>query len=408
MGDNSILPVFGKVKKLVCKSLPIALLCLSAAVLSFSFVSCTDDDLEGMDVQKEMNGLNDASPVTLSFTLAATRSTLEDGYEDATSAENRIKSYKIFFFDSTDNTYIATFEPDKFTTTDNVLYSVSGTLSETFVDSLSTVYNKSFKIVAIGNWETYPEESDFTQGTTTIENLCKGEVGSANAQFDCLKITSAEELSNISIPVYGVHTYSDVSFIQGQTTVLKDTISVLKAMAKVEVVDSTIPTRNYYYPTIKSARIIYYNAKGYCAPTGVYSEENLDENGYSTALNLIGGANDTQIAGKDTLDMFYDEVNNKWVAYVPEYSNTGGVVKCHVEVMAQCVDEENDSYDYTEYLSNPYRMYFCEYNENGYTVSNSDYDLMRNHLYRFDVKFPKIYMLEGGNVSAVEWHCRKK
>ncbi len=410
MGKNTILYVLGKAKRLAWNSLSTALLCLSAAILSFSFVSCTDD-IEGEDVQNGLNEMDGTSEVTMSFNLAATRSTLGEGYVAATDYENRIKDYRIYFFDTDNNSFISTFIPDKFSKVDSISYSVTGKLSEGLADSLSSssIYDGKFKIVVIGNWEAYPEESDFTQGTTTIENLCTGAVGNSSdyAIFSCPKPDSLE-LDSVLIPVYGVHSYSDVTFIHGQTTVLEDTISMLKAMAKVEVVDSTISTRNFYYPTIKTAKIIHYNAKGYCAPAGVNSETDLTEDGYSKAVNLIGGVNDTQNEKTDTLDMFYDEEDGKWIAYVPEYSNSGDD-KCSIEIMAQCIDEKNDStYDYTEYLSNPYKLYFCEYDEDGNTVSNSDYDLMRNHLYRFEVKFPKIYLLEGGNVSAVEWHCRKK
>ncbi|MCD8203033.1 MAG: hypothetical protein LUD48_05290 [Prevotella sp.] len=409
MGKNTILYIFSKAKRPVWNSLPILLLCLSAAILSFSFASCSNDDLDETDLQYN---LNNVSQVPLNFKLSATRSISGEGYVDATTNENNISSYRIYFFNSEDDTYITAFYPDSISTSDTVTYNVSGMLRKTFVDSLSTIYNNKFNIVVIGNWEAYPEESDFIQGTTTIENLCKGEVGSSSdyAKFTCPNPDSFE-LNDVSIPVYGVHSYTDVSF--GQNTTLVDSITMLKAMAKVEVVDSTISTRNLYYPNIKSAKIIHYNAKGYCAPSGVNSENDLDEDGYTITVNLIDDANDIQVAETDTLDMFYDEVNDKWIAYVPEYSNTGdGVDKCLIEIIAECVgdkdgDVEND-YDYTDYLSNPYKLYFCKYDEDGDIISDSDYDLKRNHLYRFSVRFPKIYMLEGGNVSAEEWHSKKR
>ncbi len=415
MGKNTILYDFGKARRLVGSSLPKVLLYLSAAVLSFSFFSCSSDDdiVEG----GVLNGQNDASHSTLSFTIAATRSismydTLVDGYVAATSAENKISSYRIYFFDSEKNTYIATFEPENFTPNDanDSVYSVSGKLSDGLVDTLSTTYKNTFKIVVIGNWGrgNYPAENDLTE--RTIEDLCNGKISGCKATFECPIITKNEEgeseeneegeledyLSNISIPVYGVQTYSDVTFTKGDTTKLGN-ISVLKAMAKVEVIDSTkSQTRNLYYPTIKSAKIIHYNKTGYCAPYGVsYPGDDLDGDGYPKDVNLIDGKNDDQIEGEDTLDMYYDDVNNKWVAYIPEYSNTNsntgeGVDTCFIEIIAECAD---GSYDYTEYLSNPYRLDFCDYNADGTTAVNSERDIKRNYLYRFEVKFPKLYEL---------------
>ncbi|MCD8291675.1 MAG: hypothetical protein LUC91_09290 [Prevotella sp.] len=414
MGKKTTLCIFSKSGNRSLYFLPTAVLCLSAAIMSFSFTSCTSDDIDGADLQ---NNLNDSSQVTLNFKLAATRSTLGDGYVDATSIENNISSYRIYFFNSEDDTYIASFYPNDFSTEDNVTYSVSGTLRKTFVDSLSTIYNNKFNIVVIGNWDTYPDDDDLTY-STTIADICSGNVSTTDftAKFDCPKITSEEEFQNIKIPVYGVHSYSDIVFSHGVPTTLTDNITMLKAMAKIEVADNTkSATRALYYPTIKSAKIIHYNSQGYCAPSGVNSEDDLDEDGYSTEINLIGGANDTQEAETGILDMYYDEETDKWIAYVPEYSNTDDDVdKCYIEIMAECVgdkdgDEVND-YDYTEYLSNPYKLYFCDYDEDGNVVTNTDRDLKRNHLYRFAVKFPKIYMLEAGDwdASVSEWHSKKR
>ncbi|MCD8296873.1 MAG: fimbrial protein [Prevotella sp.] len=396
MGKRTIHYNKGTARRVFQHILSGALLCLSAVIIPFSIISCASD-IEENDYQGA------GSQATLTFTVS-TRGTAEDGYEDGNSVENKISSHKIYFFDSS-NQYIATFEEDSFTSSgDGTEYTVSGKLEEDLVNTLSS---GNFKIVFIANWSSYPEETDFTGTTTTIESLCEGEVGSVDAQFTCPKLTSADDLSNVSIPFYGVHSYENVSFAKGKTTTL-EAVTLLRAMAKVELIDAGIATRNYYYATIKAAKICHYNAKGYCAPLNVYSQEDYGQgaegdNNYVSTLHLTGtdNSNDDQ-TNNPTLDM-YQCNDSTWVAYIPEYDNSKEDT-CYIELTLECADEDED-YDHTDKL--PTTVYSIYFSEDG-TSEGSLYNIQRNNLYRFRVDLPKIWILSEDNASGWGWFSKKK
>ncbi len=412
--------------------IPAALLCLFAAVLSFSLTSCSEDADEG-------DSLVDATHATVTFTVN-TRSMTDD--EDGSSDENTISDYRIYFFKSTDKTYIDTFTPTKVSPSDdNATYTITGKLEDSLVEKLedASTNNGSFTIVFLANWgSNYPTDDKLEESETTIEQICTSTdatTGVCNATYN-----APTTFSSVNMPFYGVQTYTGQTFTKGQVNSL-GTINLLRAMAKIEVVDITkknTTTRAIFYPTIKSAKIYRYNPTGFCAPSEVYSQEDYikdDTYGYYvstlhlTGSNLSGSDNnnyngnnvDEEIPSLDMYqyqdedNMYYDEEDGEyydtWVAYVPEYDNTTGatIYPCYIELELECNngDGTGDTYNYDEALKeygyDKVRIYFAE---DGETSSETPtyYDIHRNKLYRFKVTLPLLEKIDQAGGKGAGWN----
>ena len=313
-----------------------------------------------------------------------------EGYEEGNMYENYINmssdGYRIYFFDANNNTFIARFEAADVVPvegTDYVDYTLLGKVPDELVS------HSDFKIVILANWPEYKDDA-LTTETTTIENICNADW----AQFDCL--TDFNLGPDNLIPFYGVHTYKDVTFKPGVATLLDEPITLLRAMAKVEVI-----LENYEVNTevsFSGVSICRYNQKGYCAPANVFSEKDYGqgtnwETDYLPSLHLVGNVNDADAEGRTKPFLKVAERNEAthqkelWIAYLPEYDN------------------QKDDYSYMEVkLSHQmekdkaYQIYFAEYDQ-GTVLPDNRYDIARNNLYRFTVT------LKNGAIKAEvnEW-----
>lgn len=300
-----------------------------------------------------------------------------EGYEAGSTYENYIDmsedGYRIYFFD-TDNKFITRFEAADVMSvegTDYVDYTLLGEVPEALVGY------SNFKIVILANWPKYQDEI-LTAGTTTIENICNAEW----AQFDFPNSFVLSE--NNRMPFYGVHTYENVSFKANEATLLSESITLLRAMAKVEVI---LETDNFFNLSFDWVRISRYNLKGYCAPA-VYSEEDYDhdgnwENDYAETLHLVEGSaigencNFLRVS-RDADATDSDKIIEKWIAYLPEYENkdTGKDYAC-VEAKFN-IQVGNDV---------PHKIYFSQYTGGKPDNNNENrLNIERNNLYRFRVK----------------------
>ncbi len=300
-----------------------------------------------------------------------------DGYEAGIGYENTVNidagDYKMYFFsyssgDEKGGTLIAEFKPESITSTSTsstTTYTVTGDVPEELKDV------SDFRIVMLANWGSYPS---VTPGTTTIDDLVEGQYTtfSASTKFTI----DADNL----IPFYGVQEYSDVTFKEGTTTALTTPISLLRAVAKVEV----ILTEDSYVDAFDAVSIVNYNAQGYNAPAGVYTAADYDTNEsrnpntsnwpdeWVRELHLVGGANDTG-SKTQAFTQIASATQDTWRIYVPEYSNSG------------------DDYSYITVTVNgeQYNIYFADYTdeETDNTDTSNRYNIKRNNLYRFYVTY---------------------
>lgn len=308
-----------------------------------------------------------------------------EGYEDGETNENYIDiaggNYRIYFFDG-DNKFIARFEPSGFITiegSDYTQYSVLGKAPDALVE-----HSSSFKMVVLANWPEYPEDLNenkenginllLEKGVTDIKDICNADW----AQYDCLTDGNTSPTAiplNPSagrlMPFYGVHTYSAVTFKPGVATILTEPVTLLRAMAKVEVI-----LEGYDLGlNVDTLKINRYNTTGYCAPKDVFEQTDYDHNGsweydYVKTLHLTNeGEND---GDEKELALFKvetgDDTERKWVAYLTEYDNSEDVLKIELPI-------EDTSY----YIR------FVEYEE-GKPKDGTQINIERNNIYRFRVR----------------------
>ncbi len=402
--------------------------------------ACSDSSLE--DLQ---NGTFDKkSYLTLTFvtpsegtptraaTDMATRASdyEEDGYEDGIEYESTIDfeggDYKIYFFTYNSltkdaGTLIAEFEPEEITSSEGTQTTGTEvtwyTLRGSVPDALAEV--SSFRVVVLANWGTYPSVE---AGVTTIDDLCEANTESPNSTvstYDAMvdngvaTMTSEENL----IPFFGVQEYTGVSFGAGTTVTLSTPVSLLRAVAKVEI----IVTADSYVHELNTASIVNYNSTGYCAPWQVYTAADYDTSASNNptsgnwdkewvdGLHLVSkdangnGINDTDNGNpnspktilmykvQDYMDTDPDTGEpldtpqlETWRAYVPEYNNMSTDYS-YMTVNCDAVGE-NEVVDYT--------IYFADYDaQTGQTTAYSDatdeasyrLNIKRNNLYRFYV-----------------------
>ncbi len=393
---------------------------LTLLILSLS--SCFGDS-DALDVVMEES--TSSSELKLSFVIpnAVEATRAEEGYEDGSYFENQIDitnhDFRIYFFSYSENdtnggTLLAGFTPTKTTSSPSssseTLYTVLGVLPNT----LLTV-GGNFRVVVLANWgNSYPTDADLTVGETTIYDLTEGTFSTFSAEDKF--VINADNL----IPFYGVHEYSDITFKRGETTILSTPISLLRALAKVEIVIDCEDDEEDII-TLASATLHNYNSKGYCAPKEVYSQSDYEEakdwtyDYMGEAIHLIDDKNDgveNEIDLYKVQDKMRDDSGNviqkeTWITYVPEYNN------------------KNDDFSYIDIrLNDPsytdeeqYKIYFAQYDEDGTTKAYDEdaqedeivkrRDIHRNNLYRFNVDFsqsePKINVTAWENVFDNTW-----
>lgn len=351
--------------------------------LLWTLASCSRDAAENPDVPS-------GGEATLNIGFKIPTRAAAEGYEDGETDENYIDiaggNYRIYFFDTNDK-FIASFDPSGFITADGNDYRQYNVLGKA-PDAL--VKHSSFKMVVLANWPEYPEDNantTLTAGRTTIADICDA----SWAQYDCL--TDGNETNPASValdpdagrlmPFYGVHAYSNVTFKPGVATILSEPVTLLRAMAKVEVILQTDDDSDLSFSSLKINR---YNATGYCAPKDVFHQDSYDHNGswaddYTRTLHLVGDQNDDKEKELSFRCVQQWDENRKryekWTAYLPEYRNTeAGDAYSSIKAKFNIQLADDD----------PYTIYFAEYD--GGKTDNSDanrLNIERNNIYRFTV-----------------------
>lgn len=284
--------------------------------------------------------------VQVTFTLATgnaravTRAegpTWGDDYDNqsGTDFETAIKpgDLSVWFYD-TDNTPVAQVENLAYSRNDDgQSYTYHGTLTadENILESGGT-----YKLMVMANCGN-PELSD---------------------NFDPSDLTFRYDVDYI--PMWGVHTIEDLELEAG---VNKDlgTVDLLRAMSKIEItLDESI--RGDY--SFDGATLDRYNEEGYCMPAVWSSVEN------TTELNREN-ENPQSFFPKSSLNkggvLPFDKTDDEGtlVCYVPEYA--------HDESNPASLTITIDGKEYTLGL------------KNYHTDSGEYYDLVRNHIYRYNI-----------------------
>ena len=328
----------------------------------------------------EAFGISDKeTTLNIGFRLPTRSLKSGESYEVGETYENYIdienNNYRIYFFTSA-NKFIARFEPDGFVVAEGSDYSDYSVLGKA---PAALVNHKNFKMVVLANWPQYGDDA-MKAGETLLADICDAEWG----YFD--RFSSFELGPERLIPFYGVHEYNNIEFKSGEATLLSEPVTLLRAVAKVEVI---LKTDDHFDLSFSEVKIRRYNKKGYCAPKNVFSQDNYDHGGewnsdYVSGLHLVENSNDAE----DKIQNFrfasqWTGVDGnkyeKWIAYLLEYQNidAGDKYSC-IEVRLDVQTGEDE----------PYKVYFASYDESGKTDNNDNakrFDISRNNLYRFTI-----------------------
>lgn len=167
------------------------------------------------------------------------------------------------------------------------------------------------------------------------------------------------------IPMWGVITHQ----ISGGELEELGTIDLLRAAAKIEVnFTDTFPINEY---TISNVAIKNYNRTGNNLPTGWDDCEKTEALDMENCINVTSD----HIHGVLSFTSNKDVNDNTYTIYLPEYSNVSHADDKSVVQVTLRKDEHEKTYD----------IPFCEYTEQGAPVLAKEYNVVRNHIYRFNI-----------------------
>ena len=312
--------------------------------------------------RQEQDGLavadESAASVQVSFTLttasgnASTRVGTDEpgtGYENYIDITNN--NFRFLLFDTEDDTFVYSFTPQSVTPAGASgeyaqTYEVEGEMPEEYADF-------NYKVVVLANWLDYPDANDLIIDRTTIEDICSAYAYQYTAPF----VPSEEQL----IPFYGVATINTT--LRPDISTNLGSIGLLRALCKVEVKCSADGF------TLKEVKLNKYSTKGMCAPLKVYNntKEDWEKN---EQIHLPA---DVEI--EESL-YFTKQDDGSFLVYVPEYGNTDNEQSYLSVTLTDANNKEVT-------LKSP-NIYFKNYTD-GSPVEGSDYDLIRNHWYQFDI-----------------------
>ena len=166
------------------------------------------------------------------------------------------------------------------------------------------------------------------------------------------------------IPMWGVKTITSFSLTPGSMTDLgaSNPICLLRSMAKVEV----IMANNDY--EISSIQLNRYNTTGNCLPTGATEATTtsalvLEQEGVFNPVTSLGQVNNT--FAESTTSGGY----KCYTLYVPEYDNL--TTPTNASTITVTIDGKNYDIEFKNY-------------SNG-AATGSAYNIVRNHIYRFNI-----------------------
>lgn len=331
-------------------------------VMLVGLVACTGSD-ENVQVQEEKQLVEVG--ITLVVDRKAESRGLTDGMDlNGTAGENYIDiengDFRFYVFD-TDNKPVSEIEVKNIAPI-NELKSLYYVRAE-----MENPPGANFKLVVLANWEangaTYPTFSD--AAITDMEALC--EASQYYYKYDDIKETPFNPGQNEkSIPMYGVHTYSGVTFHSDLETLLGE-ITLVRAMAKVEV---KCEAEGY---ELVRAEMTHFSARGMAAPIRLYDDTENIKNKWADHMH---------VDHKDVVNFgyipFLPVVNgseaDSTAIYVPEYKNTGAEYPSFITVKLKKTGEEDAQ-------AKEYRIDFVDYVDG--KPSSNIIDIWRNNYYQF-------------------------
>lgn len=227
--------------------------------------------------------------------------------------------------------------------TDKVVFSFSGEIPQDEVEPLKTNDNAKIHIAA-----------NCGSDISLADDLSFSHAGQPSATFT-------------AIPMWGVKSFNFTTLQPGQNDAGE--IWLLRAMAKVEIVIGT-PSGDEpnFITALTSASVASANTQGYVLPQAWRTMSDTKTLSFDNSLRALSSA--AEISGMAPAD---DKATDKIVFYLPETANTDGTAAITLNYATSLNGNESRSGV----------IKFGKY-ENG-AATGTPYDIVRNHLYRFEV-----------------------
>ena len=285
---------------------------------------------------------------------------------------------------------------------------VSYTLTSSNINNKEAGFREGAKmqVMVLANWESFDAGSHYSFANTSIKDGAESEnlfLNGTDYNFtmpvDGTTTWIPSTTDRNFIPMFGISDYITLGDMSGKTTPIETSISMLRSLAKIEVVNQT-PEEDKV--EIVGCCLTWYNTKGRFIPnllTGdnekwndqilpnttltyqVSSPSLPDEE--TTAENLNFALVDATDGNKIEVDEDEpDYADTKFVAYVPEMDlsalTPGARPVIEVEIAVKSDNGE---------LTRQTEALFIELSEYSGKDAINPYDyILRNHLYRFNVK----------------------
>ena len=326
-------------------------------------------------------------PVSAGSTVSA-----GDGYEDGSLLENYIdvhNSCRVLFF-SMNNTFLGVLDRQ-------VVADITGTGYRQY--NLSGIppvdLPSDFKIMIAANWPDMSAIDNAIVGAATIDDICHG----IASRFDVPVGFALDKEEGRLMPFFGIRSYSGITIVPGTVT-LPGSVTMLRAMAKVEVLFDSSDAE-----ALESVSLCRFNVMGYCAPAGVYDQNDYGQgddwdNDYLHRLHLVtaDNNNDPEAVGRQADMREVADGTCRWTAYVPEYRNltadgSPAADEAYIEIRLRSQSPGEK----------PFKIYFSRYS--GSSSANTSlprYNIERNNIYRFNVSLHHGELI----ITARPWNYR--
>lgn len=228
----------------------------------------------------------------------------------------------------------------------NVVYSFSGEIPKDKVEALKAYSDARIHIAANCNSDiTLDSELNFSHAGQPSETFT-------------------------AIPMWGVETFDFTTLKPGYNDAGE--IWLLRAMAKVEIIIAAPPTgKENFISSLISASVTNANTQGYMLPQEWSTVTDTKALSFENSLRALSSVAVDGISGMTPAD---NKTADKIVFYLPETENADGATEITLNYI-------------TSLTGNEYRsdvIKFAKY-ENGTPSPDTYYDIVRNHLYRFEV-----------------------
>ena len=235
----------------------------------------------------------------------------------------------------------------------HTIFKFMGQMPDAFVDHFKANDNKPYKFIVLANCSEHLSGDQYiTYSHTQLIEPSKDDKAAPSVGH--------------AIPMWGVREVDMKSIFENGTHNIGD-IWLLRAAAKIEVnLSANVRSKG---TTINSATLKYYNQTGYVLPSGALEVSRTGLLDQEKCIRVYRHA-------AVNLPFVKDEKTGNYYVYVTEYDNTNYPGERNKISLEFNIDGEKKYFE--DAIS------FCEYRD-GKPQEDLHYDIVRNHIYEFEI-----------------------